>query len=152
MLIFDIKYLVGALIGIDIVFFVIIIRLLNRFRYFKRNASLGKEIETFESLIKDTDQMVLQFNKQLEEKHHFIDTLSAKLDKRISGLKLLINRADILLSNADRPETTDSNAENNLNSHQTAIMNLSRQGFSTQEIAQKLSIQRGEVTLVLNMK
>jgi peptidoglycan hydrolase CwlO-like protein len=152
MLIFDIKYLVGVLIGIDIIFFIIIIRLLNRFRYFKRNASLGKEIETFESLIKDTDQMVLQFNKQIQEKHHFIDNLNAKLDKRISGLKMLINRADILLSQSNVSGSTDNSTERDLNSHQTAIMNLARQGFSTEEIAQKLSIQRGEVTLVLNMK
>ena len=152
MQIFELKYLVGALIGIDILFFAIIIRLLNRFRYIKNNASMGKEVETFETLIKDADKMAAQFNKELEEKYHFINKLNDKLDKRIDSLKLLINRSDIILSHSTAANSTGTIADNELVSHQKEILNLAKQGLSEEEIAQKLSIQRGEVTLVLNMK
>jgi len=37
-------------------------------------------------------------------------------------------------------------------SRHAEIMQLDKKGYSIEEIAQKLSIQRGEVTLVLNMK
>lgn len=113
---------------------------------------LGKEIKTFELLVKDADKTAANFNEQLKEKTHFIKRLNAKLDRRISRLNMLINRSDIILSHTVSTDATDNIADKDLSSRQTEIMNLAKNGYSIEDIAQKLSIQRGEVTLVLKIK
>jgi len=152
MLIFDIKYLISALIGIDVLFLILILILLKRLRYINQSVTLGKEINVFESLVKDADYTAGQFNKQLKEKHHIINKLNDRLDKRISSLKMLINRSDIVLSNHDAAMTAEETGGQKNHSRHAEIMQLDKKGYSIEEIAQKLSIQRGEVTLVLNMK
>lgn len=152
MLIFDIKYLISALIGIDVLFLILILILLKRLRYINQSVTLGKEINVFESLVKDADNTAGQFNKQLKEKHHIINKLNDRLDKRISSLKMLINRSDIVLSNHDAAMTAEKTGGRKNHSRHAEIMQLDKKGYSIEEIAQKLSIQRGEVTLVLNMK
>jgi DNA-binding NarL/FixJ family response regulator len=152
MQIFDIKYLISALIGIDVLFLILILILLKRLRYINQHVSLGKEINIFESLVKDADNTAGQFNKQLKEKQHIINKLNDTLDKRISSLKMLINRSDIVLSNHDPDMTTEKNGARKNHSRHAEIMQLDEKGYSIEEIAQKLSIQRGEVTLVLKMK
>ena len=152
MLIFDIKYLISALIGIDVLFLILILILLKRLRYINQSVTLGKEINVFEALVKDADNTAGQFNKQLKEKHHIINKLNDRLDKRISSLKMLINRSDIVLSDHDAAMTAEETGRRKNHSRHAEIMQLDKKGYSIEEIAQKLSIQRGEVTLVLNMK
>ena len=59
--IIEIKYLIVALIGIDIVFFLFFIVLIKRLNSLKRDRNFEKETRIFESLIKDADNMAGQF-------------------------------------------------------------------------------------------
>jgi DNA-binding NarL/FixJ family response regulator len=116
------------------------------------NASLSEEINTFESLVREADNTAAQFNRQLHEKHRTIELLNNKLDKRIHSLNLLVGRADAAISRYTSPPVENSHNGNHTGSRQAEILALSQKGLGVEEIAQKLSIQRGEVTLILNMQ
>jgi len=152
MQIINIHTLVGILIAIDVLLFGFVLLLLKRSRRTNRSATLSEEIMTFEALVRESDHAAVQFNKQLQEKHQAVKTLNDRLDKRIHSLNLLVNRADAAISRYTSPPGEDHPAGAGADSRQTAIRELTKKGFSIEEIARKLSIQRGEVTLVLNMK
>ncbi len=151
MLITDIKYLITALIGIDIIFFVFFIILIRRLSYLKRKDKvLEKEIKVFESLIKDADKMAGQFTEQLKAKYQFVKKMNDQLDKRIASLNILLNRSDIILSSVK--ELPENKRTGPAASRQNEILALAQKGYDTEKIAGKLSIAKGEVMLVLNLK
>lgn len=151
MLIFEVKYLIGILIAIDIVFFIFLIMLFRRFNHIRKNTLLDNEIKTFESLIRDSDETAGQFNEQLKDKKQLIEKLNKKLDKRISSLKVLLSRSDILLSESSTQNGSDDAIDKKQVSRRHDILNLAKDGKQIGEIAQKLSIPHGEVLLTLNM-
>lgn len=152
MQIINIHALIGILIAIDVLLFGFVLLLLKRSSHTNRNATLSEEIMTFEALVREADNTAVQFNKQLQDKHQTVNNLNDRLDKRIHSLNLLVNRADAAFSRYTSPPVEDHPAGPGTGSRQTAILELTKKGFSIEEIARKLSIQRGEVTLVLNMK
>ena len=144
--------LIGILIAMDLLLFGFVLLLLKRSRSVNMNASLSEEINTFESLVREADNTAEQFNRQLQEKHRTIELLNNKLDKRIHSLNLLVGRADAAISRYTTPPTETGHNGNHAGSRQAEILALSEKGLGVEEIAQKLSIQRGEVTLVLNLQ
>jgi len=148
----NIHTLIVTLIAIDVLLFGFVLLFWKKSRHTNRNANLSEEIGTFEALVREADNTAAQFNKQLQEKHQTIKTLNDRLDKRIHSLNLLVNRADAAISRYTSPPEEEHPAGSGTGSRQTAIRELANKGFSIEEIARKLSIQRGEVTLVLNMK
>jgi len=144
--------LIGILIAMDLLLFGFVLLLLKRSRSVNINASLSEEINTFESLVREADNTAEQFNRQLQEKHRTIELLNSKLDKRIHSLNLLVGRADAAISRYTSPPMENGHNGNHTGSRQAEILALSEKGLGVEEIAQKLSIQRGEVTLVLNLQ
>lgn len=144
--------LIGILIAMDLLLFGFVLLLLKRSRSVNMNASLSEEINTFESLVREADNTAEQFNRQLQEKHRTVELLNNKLDKRIHSLNLLVGRADAAISRYTAPPMENGNNGNHSESRQAEILALSARGLGVEEIAQKLSIQRGEVTLVLNLQ
>jgi DNA-binding NarL/FixJ family response regulator len=145
------KFLILAQIGIDIIIIIIFLLLIRRFRYLNKGKSFDNIVTIFESLFTDAYKITGQFKEQLQEKHHSIKRLNEQLDKRIISLNVLLNRADVLLSR--RRQTADSNDKPiSLDSQQTEIMALAKEGHGVEEIATTLSIPKGEVKLVLDLK
>jgi len=147
----ELKSLILAQIGMDIIIVVAFIFLIRRLKSSHKSKSFDKAVKIFEGLLTNADKIAGQFKEQLEEKHLLIRRLNEQLDKRIISLNVLLNRADILLS---RPgQKADVNDEPvSLDSQQTEIIGLSKEGHRADEIATLLSIPKGEVKLVLDLK
>ena len=147
----EIKYLIGALIGIEVVFFIFIIVLVKSFSKMKRKRILEKETQLFESVIKDADKMEKIFTEKIKEKYHFVNKLNEQLDRRIESLNILMNRSSIILSSQNNHEKTDKGLTESISSKKHEILQLAGDGCDVEEITHKLSLPKGEVMLVLNL-
>lgn len=147
----ELKSLILAQIGIDIIIVVVFIFLIRRLKSSHKGKSFDKAVKIFEPLLANADKIAGQFKEQLEEKHLLIRRLNEQLDKRIISLNLLLNRADVLLSRR-RGKADVSNKPVSLDSQQTQIIGLAKEGHRAEEIATILSIPEGEVKLVLDLK
>ena len=162
MSIIELRFLILAQLGIDIVLILVFIMVIRRLRSFNKSKSFVETIKTFQSFVSDADKIADQFNEQLTEKHEAIKRLNEQLDKRIGSLNILLNRADIMLSSKgeevvghnNRDNVSNNNASNNhaSNNHQTEIIRMAKEGCRLEEIAGRLSIPKGEVKLVLDLK
>jgi len=143
--------LISGLIVVDITIVVIFIYLLKRLNYFRKSVSLEKEIGLFESLIADSEKAAGQFKSQLEEKHLLIKGLEEKLNEKISGITLLLNRAEALLSTYGKEDYGPAPPHMVADAHRERVISLAREGCRSEEIAQKLSLPMGEVKLTLDL-
>ena len=151
MALFDLKFLMFMQIGIDVAIVVVFILLIKKLKTFKRDSSLNQGLTIFESLLTDADNTAIQFKEQLAEKNLLINKLNKKLDKKIMSLNVLLNRADALLS--DQIQTSDAGEPSILSvSQEKEIIRLAQKGHNLESIADMLSIPKGEVMLVLNLK
>ncbi len=151
MALFDLKFLMFMQIGIDVAIVVVFIFLIKRLKTFKQNSALNPGLKMFESLLTEADQTASQFKEQLAEKHLLINKLNKKLDKKIMSLNVLLNRADALLS--DQIQTGDAGGAPALSvSQEKEIIRLAQKGHGLESIAEMLSISKGKVMLVLNLK
>ena len=147
----DLKFLMFMQIGIDVAIIVVFIFLIKRLKTFKRDSSLNQGLKIFESLLTDADNTAIQFKEQLAEKNLLINKLNKELDKKIMSINVLLNRADALLS--DQIQTGDAGEPPALSSSQEKeIIKLAQKGHNLESIADILSISKGEVMLVLNLK
>lgn len=105
----------------------------------------------YESLLIDAKDVSGEFNEQLKEKHHLIKKLNEKLDEKIMSLNVLLSRVDSVLSNHLDSEDT-KNDPVSFNSQEEEIIKLASQGCDCENIAHTLSIQKGEVMLVLDIR
>ena len=94
----ELKFLIVTQIGVDILIAVFFIFLVRRFRSVRNRVSVDKPAETFESLLRDADEMAGLFKGQLEEKRHLIKSLNEQLDKRIISLINIPYKQCILVS------------------------------------------------------
>lgn len=145
----DLKFLFFTQIGIDIVIIIVFILLIKKISVFKRNSLLNKGLDKYESMLCDAARISEQFKKQLEEKKHMIKMLNQHLEKRITSLNMMLNRTDALLFHNRQYETVDRGS---LNHYKKEILKLEKQGHSSEQIADTLSISREEVMLVLDLK
>ncbi len=148
----ELKFLVLAQIGIDIAILIAFIFLVRRLRHPNKEKPFDKAIKIFESLLTDADNIAGQFKEQLEEKHHLIKKLNEQLDKRIISLNLMLNRADALLSSHGKDAAALNGNPVPPGIQQAEIMELAKKGRNLEEIAHLLSVPKGEVKLVLDLK
>jgi hypothetical protein len=151
MQIIETNHLISILIAIDIVFFVFLILFFRRLTHIRRNTLLVDEIETFEAIIRDSDETAGQFNQQLKNKVAFIKKLNRKIDKRINSLNLLLNRSNIVLSEYSNVRADDPPNDKDNQVRRQEILKLAKNGHPVEAIARKLAIPRGEVMLTLNL-
>ena len=144
--------LIGILIVMDILLFGFVLLLLKRSRSGNRSVTLSKEISVFESLVREADHTAEQFGRQLREKQRAIELLNGTLDKRIQTMNQLVGRADAAVARYNSPPVDNTQNLNGPGSRQAEILALSKKGLGVEAIARKLSIQRGEVNLILNMQ
>ena len=145
----DLKFLIFTQIGIDVVIVIVFILLIKKISFFKRNSSLNKGIEKYESMLCDAVKMSEQFKEQLEEKKHMIKMLNQHLEKRITNLNMMLNRTDALVFQNRQYHNSDRSF---LDHQKKEILNLEKQGHTSEQIADSLSISREEVMLILDLK
>ena len=145
----DLKFLIFTQIGIDIVIIIVFILLIKKISFLKRNSSLIKGLDKYESMLCDAVRISEQFKEQLEEKKHMITMLNQHLEKRITTLNMMLNRTDALLFHNRQYDNMDRGF---LDHHKKEILKLEKQGLSSEQIAETLSISREEVMLVLELK
>lgn len=106
-------------------------------------------METMEPLFRQAHDAAAAFDKQLKEKNHLINRLTEKLDARIISLNLLLNRTEAIHKEDDQdPESPALHVYD----QQESIFQLHLSGKTSAEIAKILSIPKGEIDLVLDLK
>ena len=73
------------------------------------------------------------------------------MDKRIVSLNVLLNRADAFLSSPLGQEKGDDAKPVSLSARQTKILSMEKEGRGVEEIADRLSIPKGEIQLILDL-
>ena len=111
----------------------------------------GKLFGFFEPLLKEADVTAKAFEKQLKEKHRLIRNLNERLDSRIISLNLLLNRAEGHLTTNATPSAAQSRPHH-VYDQQKAIVDLLKRGHDTDTVARKLSLPKGEVEMVSDLK
>lgn len=150
MSVFDLKYLIVVLISIDIILLAICVFLILKIRLIPKTEVFERGIKLFESMLGDADEVSGQLQEQIRIKYSVIKNLSVQLDSRIDRLNVLLNRADILLSHEKAAPLANPPAGSVLN-RKKEIVELAGKGCSVEEIANRLLIPKGEVTLILNL-
>jgi Family of unknown function (DUF6115) len=148
----DLKFLIFTQIGIDIAIVFFIIILIRKLRPLNSGKSLREGTQIFESLLIDADRISSQLRKELGDKYQIIKGLNDKLDNRIMSLNVLLNRAAALLSSYDSGSAEANDKSVSLKDSEKEILRLAREGLDLDQIAQVLSIPKGEVKLVLDLK
>jgi hypothetical protein len=151
----EFKFIVFALIAFDILIVAAIVFLIKRVKTPSPAPSFDKALSMIENLIKEADETERRFGLQMKEKRRLITQLNQQLDKRIISLNILFNRADLLATaspGGTGSSSTSASATDTVDKQQAQIVSLARKGHKAAEIAQKLSIPKGEVQLVLNLK
>jgi hypothetical protein len=121
-------------------------------------------LSLLEPLVVESQKAALSFDEQIREKRKLSKDLNDALDTRIISINLLLSRADslqkkledrqnIIQQTAPAFNTTPSPpGENNVLDQQNQIIDLYRQRTDVDTIAEKLSIPKGEVQLVIDLK
>ncbi|MEE8398741.1 MAG: hypothetical protein V3S89_07030 [Desulfobacterales bacterium] len=147
----ELKILIGGLIIVDVAIVVIFIFLVRKLKDFGERLASDKEIGQFESLIADSSKIASALTTQLESKHQLIKGLNEELDNKISGLNLLLNRADARMPGDDRQGGSHTSPPVDPAAKQAAVLSLAKKGRSAAEIEKALSIAKGEAKLILEL-
>ena len=92
------------------------------------------------------------FDGHVAEKRLLVTDLNRSLENRIASLKLLLNRADALLARNHHHGAQEENSEQRMTESRQKILQLLGKGYSVEEIAERLSIAKGEVSLVVGLQ
>jgi hypothetical protein len=130
----------------------------------KVSGSALEIIGMLEPLVKESRQAAISFDKQVKEKKRLLKELTNALDTRLISINILLSRADALqkeieerqtLVNNTRPLSDPSTLKSSTNEvvdQQNEIIEMYNQNFDSDSIAQRLSIPKGEVQLVIDLK
>jgi F0F1-type ATP synthase membrane subunit b/b' len=136
----DLEVVVLALILIDVFIVIVFFVLIWKLKHFHVEDTLNQKIDSLESLLEDADQLSKHLLSTLAEKHQILTQMDEKFEQRIEQLGRLTARAE---QTAGSLETVTRDQE---------IHQLHQKGMDPEMIAQKLSIPREKVSLVLNMQ
>jgi hypothetical protein len=121
-------------------------------------------IGMLEPLVKESRKTAIRFDGQIKEKKRLLKELNDALDSRIISINLLLSRADALQKKIEEKQNAagrpallpnDLNLKsfsNDILNEQHQIIEMHNQDVDINTIAQKLSIPKGEVQLVIDLK
>lgn len=149
---FELKYLILSQLAIDFAIFVVFIILIRRLRILDRGSlSLNSKLEMYESFLTDAGDTSVKFKGMLQEKKDIIKKLNEQLEQKIKSLNNLLNRSDALLFK-HRQNHQDDDVQDSLKNNTKKIVELAKEGFDSDYIAENLVIPKEEVLLVLDLK
>lgn len=122
-------------------------------------------IDMLEPLVRDSRDAAILFDEQIKDKKRLLKGLNDALDSRIININLLLSRADAMQKKIEerqaesgrifaalpREEALDISSGNVAN-HQDQILEMYGRKYDIATIAQRLSIPKGEVQLVVDLK
>lgn len=112
----------------------------------------GKVLALLEPVLNEAETAAKIFESQIMEKKILIRDLNEKLDSRIISLNLLLNRADACLASKTFGTSDETSPGAGISDMQEAILVMFEKGLTAQSIAEKLSVARKEVDLVIALK
>lgn len=127
------------------------IYLIRKIRMMPKADRFEEGIKIFESLLTDADQISGYFSKEVKAKYDMIKKINEQLDGRIDSINMLLNRADIILSCNDKKDSQGGQSAKSITVKQKEIIELNIKGCNVEEIANRLSIPKGEVKLILDL-
>jgi len=151
-----IEFWVAFQIVVDLILVILILYLLRSIR-----AGLHRDIsrsaaenltQMIEPFLVEAKTASASFEKQLVEKSKLINTLNSRLDDKIIALNLLLNRTDERLETVLDKPVTSAVRKTHVVDQQNRITELYRDGADVETIAKELSLPKGEVELVLDLK
>jgi hypothetical protein len=130
---------------------------------FESSESAREILDMLEPLVMESRKAALSFDEQIREKRKLSKDLNDALDTRIISINLLLSRADSLQKKledrqhitqqaAPRLNAAPASGESNVLDQQNQIIDLFYQRIDVDTIAEKLSIPKGEVQLVIDLK
>ncbi len=119
-------------------------------------------LDMLEPLVMESKKAALSFDDQIREKRKLSKNLNDALDTRIISINLLLSRADVLQKKLEERQRTIQHEpvlktvlpsrEGNVVDQQNQIIDLYYQKADVDSIAQRLSLPKGEVQLVIDLK
>ena len=121
-------------------------------------------IDMLEPLVKESRETALRFDEQIREKRKVSKDLNDALDSRIISINLLLSRAEAFQKKLEEQQESIRQSapivkpfhvherESNVMDQQSQIIDLYYQKADVDTIAAKLSIPKGEVQLVIDLK
>lgn len=135
-----------------IIFFIIFMRQFKAAKSKQTSSGVEPLRQVLEPLLKEAKKVAGQFETQLKEKQRIVRRLNDHLDSRIISLNLLLNRAEVCLASHDKESLGGNNPHRHIYDVQQEVIALGKKGLGPQEIAKRMEISKGEVTLVLELK
>ncbi len=121
-------------------------------------------IALLEPLVRESRKAAISFDTQIKEKKRLLKGLNDALDSRIISINLLLSRADAMQQKmekkqmvmnqpmpASNPTYLNTSSDIMIN-QQSQIIELHSNQYDVDTIAEKLSIPKGEVQLVIDLK
>lgn len=151
---FSIEFLFGFQMIILIIFVFLLVFYIKKLKTSVREEVANKTIEDvlviLEPLLQEASETAQIFESQIKEKSNLISKLNGKLDSRIISMNLLLNRSETCLSSMEQQAPSMNNSH--VYDQQKSILSMYESGDGAEQIAQKLSMPKGEVDLVINLK
>jgi len=126
--------------------------------------SAGEVLEMLEPLVKESQEAACSFEELIREKKTITRELNDALDSRIISINLLLSRAATLQKQMEEQQRSrqtvniplvqggQSPREPDILDQQNQIIGLYRDKLDVNTIAEQLSIPKGEVQLVIDLK
>lgn len=133
---------------------------------FREDAADGAHeiLEMLEPLVEESRQTAIRLDAQVKEKKNLLKGLNDALDSRIISINLLLSRADTLQKKLEKnhdsltrsismPDLSIAASRSNpVLDQQNRIIDMYRNNMDADTIAERLSIPKGEVRLVIELK
>lgn len=120
-------------------------------------------MDMLEPLVKESRDAAILFDEQIKDKRRLLKGLNDALDSRIININLLLSRADAMQKKLEERQAESGRvlaalpgdadvSSGTLENQQNRILKMYHQKYDIDTIAQELSIPRGEVQLVVDLK
>ncbi|VFQ42626.1 DUF6115 domain-containing protein [Desulfoluna butyratoxydans] len=115
-------------------------------------AAHTRVLSLLEPVLSEAKAVADAFDGHVAEKRLIVTELNQSLEKRIASLKLHLNRADALMARQQQTAAEEENAEQRISESRQRIVQLAAKGLSVDEIAERLTLPKGEVALVVGLR
>lgn len=130
----------------------------------KAARSASNVLQVFEPLVRESRKTALRFEEQIKEKKRLIKELNNALDDRIININLLLSRAQTQHKKLEQQQNNSARqvsppvqarldlSSDQMMNQQHQIIQMYEQKLDIDVIAEKLSVPKGEVRMVIDLK
>ena len=123
----------------------------------QHQAGIPDEVSgAMERFLKESDRLARTLDATLAQKREISVNLILKIERKITEMNALLERAETRLASARKPDEPPPGEPEKANPAapeiRTLVVRLSAQGRSVEEIARMARLHRGEVELILDLE